>query len=73
MKHLKIIWTSDTSDNCETCGVSYAEGFQAYLDGRLIDEFVPAAACYDGVSITQDDAMMRILAKLDIELEFGYE
>lgn len=73
MKKLKIIWTSDTSGYCETCGVSYAEGFRAYLDGELFDEFEPHAACYDGDSIDQERSFVRILEKLGYEVEVDYE
>jgi len=72
MKKLKIIWTFDSCE-CDDCGWSYADGFKAYLDGELLDEFVPHAACFDGDTINESEALVRILAKLDIELEYESE
>lgn len=71
MRKLKIEWLHDETD-CETCGASYAQGFRAYLDGELIDEFVPHAACYDGDSIEPDDVWVRLFKHFDIEVETDY-
>lgn len=69
MKKLKIIWMQDCT-HCETCGYSFAEGFKTYLDGELIDEFVPHAACYDGDSISEEETYIRLFKKLGFELEW---
>lgn len=73
MKKLKIIWTSDTSSDCETCGTSYAEGFKAFINDELLDEFEPHAACFGGDSCTEEEAYRRILEKLGYRLEVDYE
>ena len=72
MRKLKVIWTSDVCE-CETCGASYADGFKAYLDDELIDEFVPHAACYDGDNIDRDDVWMRLFKHFGVEVETDYE
>ena len=71
MRKLKIEWLHHAT-YCETCGSSYAQGFRAYLDGELIDEFVPHAACYDGDSIESDDVWIRLFKHFEIEVEMDY-
>lgn len=72
MKNLKIIWTGD-SHYCEDCGYSYAHGFKAYLDGELIDEFVPSAYCYDSDDISEEAVYKRLLEKLGFNVELEDE
>lgn len=72
MRKLRIVWLEDSRD-CEICGGSYANGFRAYLDGELIDEFEPFASCFDGQTIEGEEVWSRLFKHFDIELETDYE
>ena len=65
---IKIDWLHDSMD-CETCGLSYAEGAQVFIDGALVLDLKPAAACFDGAHFAQDDVYNRLLAHLGHEVE----
>lgn len=58
----------DTQD-CETCGTSWADGYIVYLDNELFLEFSPLAACWDGVTYERDYVYAQILSKLGYEVE----
>lgn len=72
MQKLKVIWLHDSRD-CETCGCSYAQGFRAFLDGELIDEFEPWASCSGTFTIEGDDTWIRLFKHFGIEVETEYE
>ncbi len=44
-------------------------GYRAYLTGKLISEFEPVAACFDGDSIEESEAYSAIFKALGYELE----
>jgi hypothetical protein len=50
--------------DCETCGASYAEGYQIYRDGELIHEMKPVAHCFGGENFTVEDWAAWILRDL---------
>jgi len=50
--------------DCETCGASYAEGYQIYRDGKLVHEMKPVAHCYGGESFTVEDWAIWIIRDL---------
>lgn len=52
----------DTHD-CETCGCSWAEGGQVYIDGKLVFERVPRAYCYDSPTFSEADLLVMALKK----------
>lgn len=70
MKKLEIIRLTDSCE-CETCGTSYADGYSAYLDGDLLCEVLPAAHCFDGTSVDDEEMYQQIFAKLGYE--FGID
>jgi len=72
MSVLKIEWLSDTTD-CETCGVSYADGAIVSLDDNIILELEPAASCTGPVSWTEIEVFQEILKYLGYTMEERYE
>ena len=65
---IRIEWLSDDYD-CETCGVSFAEGARVFIDGALAFELEPVAHCYDGAHYDQEAVFRRILEHLGHEVE----
>jgi hypothetical protein len=66
---IKIEWLSDSYDNCETCGVSYAEGARVYVDGVLVLDMTPSAHCFGGAHYSQSDVYQGLLKHLGHEVE----
>lgn len=64
---IRIEWTYDSYD-CETCGGSYADGANVYIDGQLALEFVPVAHCYDGDNFERDYVYAQIFKHLGHEV-----
>jgi hypothetical protein len=60
---LDIRWLSDRSD-CETCGWSYADGAEVFLDGRPILLLAPVASCFGGSHWERDDVLKMVLEQL---------
>lgn len=65
MTDIRIEWLTDSFD-CDQAGCSggYSEGARVYFDGELTLDLEPAAACFDGVSYTEEQVFGLILAKL---------
>ena len=61
---IEIEWTSDTYDDCETCGTTWAEGATVKLNDEIILNLIPEAACYDGDSWSESEVYKKILEKL---------
>jgi hypothetical protein len=60
--------------DCETCGASFAEGYQIYRDGELVHEMKPVAHCFGGENFTVEDWAAWILRDLGHEIVIdGYE
>ena len=66
--HIKIERLSDTHD-CETCGPSWAEGANVFIDGELAIELHPHAHCYDGDSYDDEAVYKRIIEHLGHTIE----
>lgn len=73
---IKIRWLTD-SHECETCGLSYAEGAFVEIDsgktgdGATID-MRPLAACYGGAHYDSDQVYVAIFEKLGWQVESVY-
>jgi len=62
-KELKIQWLVDTHD-CDTCGISSAEGAIVSLDGQEILRLEPLAHCYNAIEFRQEDVYKKIFEHL---------
>jgi len=71
-KKINIEWTQDTSD-CETCGMSWADGGKIYIDGKMVDEVEPVAYCFGGTSAGEDELLVLALAHIGISVEVDGE
>ena len=68
MSTFRIEKTSDEC-YCETCGTSYADGFNVYQDDKLIIELIPHADCYGGTFHQERDVLKEILTYLGHKLD----
>lgn len=66
---IRFEFTTDTYD-CETCGVSYAEGGKIYFDDELKFEFVPHAYCYDSDHMNEEEIFKKAFELLGHEVTF---
>ena len=65
---IEIEWLTDSYDNCETCGTSYAEGARVYVDGSLTLDMAPSAHCFGGAHHEQSEVYDAILKWLGHEV-----
>lgn len=65
---IEIEWMSDDTD-CETCGSSWATGAVVKIDGEVVIDMTPAAACYDGVSYEESQVYAALLKHLGHEIQ----
>lgn len=65
MADIRIEWLFDTSD-CDTCGMTWAEGAKVYFDGKLRLDLQPVAYCCGCDSWSTDEVYALILK------EFGH-
>lgn len=65
---IEIDWLTDSYDNCETCGPSYAEGAKVFIDGVLTIDMAPSAHCFGGNNYYQSDVYDAILKWLGHEI-----
>lgn len=65
---IKIEWIEDRHD-CETCGLSYAEGAIVHLDDGRTLEFIPNAYCYDSTSYNRMYVYAQIMAELGCTID----
>ena len=67
---INIEWLSDQSDDCETCGVSWAEGAKvSFEDSEIADlEMIPSAHCFGGDHYNADEVFKAIIAHLGHEV-----
>lgn len=66
---IKIEWLTDSYDNCETCGSSWAEGARVFVDGALALDLEPSAHCFGGAHYDQSDVYERLLRHLGHTVE----
>lgn len=50
--------------DCDTCGPSYADGFEVYIDDKLEATFAPHAGCFGGDYYTREDMLEWVLIQL---------
>jgi len=67
MTKISIEWTQDVYD-CETCGMSWADGGKIYIDGKMVDEVEPVAYCSGGISASEDELLVLALAHMGISV-----
>lgn len=78
MKKIHLTFISDSMD-CETCGMSYAEGFTIDLDGKTLVDHPPSAHCYAETNYPHDEAyaylseMLKTYTYQDFPFEYWYE
>ncbi len=68
MSKITIEWLSDVHD-CETCGASYAGGAVVRVDGEVVIDLKPHAACFDGNDWSEEEIYRRIFAHFGHELD----
>jgi hypothetical protein len=71
MNQIKIIRTTDEED-CECCGTSYAEGYEVYINDKLVHELIPLAHCYGCATYEIDDAFKLLLQGLGYNVIIEY-
>ncbi len=67
MKTIHVEALSDSHD-CETCGGDFASGYVISVDGDIVVDKTPFAACYDGTHYEADGYWMEILELLQNHL-----
>lgn len=63
MKTIHVEGLSDSHD-CETCGSDFASGYVISVDGAIVVDKTPFAACYDGTNYEANGYWMEILELL---------
>lgn len=63
MNQIKIEWLSDSSD-CDTCGISWADGAVVTFPNGDVLDFTPSARCCGGTHYERDDVYKAILTHL---------
>ena len=63
LKYIKIETLSDEHD-CETCGTSWATGYEVTFPDGSIESLIPQASCFGGGDYSETDLMEVILNKL---------
>ena len=61
--------TYDEGSDCETCGMSYGEGYDLYLGDELINQSIPYAGCFDSSQFRAQDVINDILKYLGVDSE----
>lgn len=69
MVNIKIEWLTDSYDDCETCGSSWAEGARVFVDDVLALDLAPVAHCHSGVNYDNQDVYDRLLRHLGHTVE----
>lgn len=67
MARIEIEWLDDTSD-CETCGISYAEGASVRVDGVTVIEMTPRAHCFGGDNYYDAVVWLAVLAHFGLAI-----
>lgn len=68
MANIKIEYLSDSHD-CETCGGSWAGGYNVSVDGFPFGDFEPVASCFGGSRYSLEDVYRALLRHFGHELE----
>lgn len=67
----QVTYLQDTYD-CETCGSSYADGYEIRKNGELVYTMKPVAHCYGGDNYTQDELVEWIVNDLGAKIAINY-
>ncbi len=68
MADIKITEISDDCD-CETCGSSWAEGYEVTIGGYPFGNYTPLASCFGGNSYELSDVLKDLIKHFGHELE----
>lgn len=68
-KHKLIINYSSETHSCDTCGLMFAEGAIATLDGVEIINEPASASCFHCTYIDSDKVLRLALESLGVEIE----
>ena len=63
LKYIKIEILSDEHD-CDTCGSSWATGYEVTFPDGSVESLIPQASCFGGGDYSETDLMELILNKL---------
>lgn len=66
-KALSFEWLQESHD-CETCGPSWAAGALVLLNGQVLVDRTPCAACFDGRDYSPEQVYSAVLAALGYEV-----
>lgn len=61
--------TYDEGGDCETCGMSYGEGYDLWLGDELVSQKIPYASCFDSSEFKAQDVINDILNHLGVDAE----
>ena len=64
MKKLIHIKRKEDNHDCETCGSSWSQGAEVSIDGHIVMDFEPIAACWDGTTYSDEFILGQILDHL---------
>ena len=56
--------TDHDSDNCETCGTSFASGGTVHIDGELVIDLPARAHCFGGQDFSCAELLVLALRKM---------
>lgn len=62
-----IDWLHDSND-CETCGGSYAEGARVFRNGEFWFELTPHAHCFGGDNYDDEEVYRQIFERLGVKV-----
>jgi len=66
-KALSFEWLQESHD-CETCGPSWAAGALVLLNGQVLVDRTPCAACFDGRDYSPEQVYSAVLAALGYDV-----
>lgn len=69
---IKVIEMSDYAD-CEQCGGNYADGGVVKIDGEVVLDFTPTAACFGNHNISLAGLLLKTLEHLGHTVEVTHE
>lgn len=72
MKSIRIETWFDEHE-CETCGSSYSQGGEVFVDDKSVLIVEPIAHCFGGIQATEDELLVLALSKLGVEIRIDGE
>lgn len=69
MSNITIEWLSDECD-CDSCGSSYADGANVFIEDVLVLELTPKAHCFNDVTYSTETVYEKILQHLGHTIEY---